>query len=328
MDTALRDFKLKESYYKLVQDKIQMYLDLFLYIPMFEIAGLGTFKAKNSLSTIEEALRDGRIYYDETLGGFKANLKFTNLQAKELEKLGAVFDKFSKSYQIPILNLPEEIRKTLDYSILKNAERVNKLNKFLKYIENNLDSIIDQMLFTNEVITVLDDAQGEVKKNVKKINVIEPELTDEQKQEMAKSYNENLKFYIKDFQKDKIPRMREKIGKLVLEGYREDTIQKFLEKEYKIDQKKAKFLAQNETSIMLAQYKKQTYKEMGYRQFKWLTIMDGRERPLHKEHHGKIYNLDNPPVIDERTGQRGLPGETYNCRCTMQMYRSNNVFSV
>ena len=88
---------------------------------------------------------------------------------------------------------------------------------------------------------------------------------------------------------------------------------------------KAKFLAQNETSIMLAEYKRVTYQEMGFDKFIWRTITDGRERELHKELNGKIFRYDAPPVIDERTGQRGLPGETYNCRCDAIPYRDDNL---
>ena len=33
---------------------------------------------------------------------------------------------------------------------------------------------------------------------------------------------------------------------------------------------------------------------------------------------GKVYRLDDPPVIDARTGERGLPGQAIFCRCTMQ----------
>ena len=33
--------------------------------------------------------------------------------------------------------------------------------------------------------------------------------------------------------------------------------------------------------------------------------------------NGGIFDLDNPPVIDLRTGERGFPGQLPYCRCTM-----------
>ena len=44
--------------------------------------------------------------------------------------------------------------------------------------------------------------------------------------------------------------------------------------------------------------------------------MDGRERELHKQLNGQVFRFDDPPVIDERTGQKCLPAQTYNCRFT------------
>lgn len=33
--------------------------------------------------------------------------------------------------------------------------------------------------------------------------------------------------------------------------------------------------------------------------------------------NGYIFNLDNPPVIDQKTGERGLPSQLINCKCTL-----------
>ena len=77
---------------------------------------------------------------------------------------------------------------------------------------------------------------------------------------------------------------------------------------------------------MLAQIKKVHYSAMGFDSFMWHTILDARERPLHRMLNGKIFRFDDPPVIDERTGQRGLPGETYNCRCDLTPIMSDSAF--
>ena len=87
-------------------------------------------------------------------------------------------------------------------------------------------------------------------------------------------------------------------------------------KEFGVSQRKAEFLARNETAIATTSYLQAKYRKEGFTHFKWHTNLDGRERPLHRELHNKIFAFDNPPIIDERTGQRGLPAETYNCRCT------------
>lgn len=312
--TAIKDFKIKEAYTKLIEKALFSYLWEGIYKPMFEIMDIKPTIAKNSLNVIVEALRDGKIMYVD--GGFKAKTKFTNAQSSQLIKWGAIWDKSDKIYRLPENKLPEEIKVSLAEAQIHAENQIKLLQGYLEQVEFNIPEIVESMVFDEEVKTILDDAGNEVKKNVKHLNIIEPELSEKQKNEIARAYTENVRGYvIKDFANDRIPEMRRKIQELVLKGYRTDKIQELLEKEYGIMSRKAKFLAQNETTIMLAEYKKVTYQEMGFNKFIWRTITDGRERELHKQLNGTVWRYDNPPVIDERTGQKGLPGETYNCRC-------------
>lgn len=323
--STIKDFKIKEAYTKLIEKALFSYLWEGIYKPMFEIMDIKPIKASNSLNVIIEALRDGKITYAD--GGFKAKDKFTNAQSLQLQKWGAVWDKHTKMYRLPESKLPDELRVTLAEAQINAENQIKLLQGYLEQVEYNIPYIVESMVFDNEVKTILDDAGNEVKKNVKHLNVIEPELSEQQKAEIAHTYTENVRGYvIKDFADERIPEMRRKIQELVLKGYRQDKVQEFLEKEYGIMSRKAKFLAQNETAIMLAEYKKVTYKEMGFDKFIWRTIIDGRERDLHKALNGTVWRYDDPPVIDERTGQKGLPGQTYNCRCEQIPYHDDSPF--
>lgn len=323
--TAIKDFKIKEAYTKLIEKALFSYLWEGIYKPMFEIMDTKPVKAQNSLNIIIEALREGKIIYVD--GGFKAKTKFTNTQSSQLVKWGAVWDKREKMYRLPESKLPDELRVTLAEVQINAENQIKLLQGYIEQVELNMPYIVESMVFDNEVKTILADAGNEVKKNVKHLNVIEPELSEQQKNEIAKAYTENVRGYvIIDFAQERIPEMRRKIQELVLKGYRTDKIQELLEKEYGIMSRKAKFLAQNETTIMLAEYKKVTYQEMGFDKFIWRTITDGRERELHKQLNGTVWRYDNPPIIDERTGNRGLPGQTYNCRCEAIPYMDDTPF--
>ena len=321
--TAIKDFKTKKAYTKLVQKALFSYLWEGIYKPMFEMLQIKPTKARNSLDAVTQGLKEGSIYYVN--GGFKAKKKFTAAQSLLLQQWGAKFDSREKMYKIDYSSIPMTVRVALADARISAQNTISQIDAFLKEVEANIPYIVDSMVFDNEVITILDDAGNEVKKNVKKLNVIVPELTEEQKQEIAQSYTNNMRFYVKDFEEKRIPEMRRKIAQMVLDGYRTDSIQKMLEQEYGIMSRKAEFLAQNETTIMLAQYKRVTYQEMGFEKFIWSTILDGREREEHKKLNGKIFRYDDPPIIDERTGQRGLPGEIYNCRCEAIPYRDDNI---
>lgn len=57
---------------------------------------------------------------------------------------------------------------------------------------------------------------------------------------------------------------------------------------------------------------------LGIRKFQWIHSGGGAHpRKDHVEMDGEIFSFDKLPVIDERTGERGIPGQAPNCRCTM-----------
>ena len=56
----------------------------------------------------------------------------------------------------------------------------------------------------------------------------------------------------------------------------------------------------------------------GVSKFKWIHSGGGQKpRQDHVNMDGNIYSFDDLPIIDERTGERGVPGQAINCRCTM-----------
>ncbi len=320
MVTVLKDFKIKEGYSKLVRKALLSYLWDGIYKPMFEIMAIKPLKAKNAKEENEpiiKALQDGDIYYIENKG-FKAKNKFNNKISSILESWGAKFNKWESIYTIPREKIPSDVLVALAENKILQEQKIKQLQEYIDETFNNIPYMIDSMVFNDEVITILDDAGNEIKKNVKRINLIEPELTKKQKEIIAQEYTNNMQFFVKEWAEDRIAKMRKRVQELVLQGYRADTVKKMLIQEFNVAQHKAKFLAENETNIMLAEYKKVTYQAMGAKKFIWRTITDGKERELHKELNGTTWSYDNPPVIDERTLQRGLPGETYNCRCQAQ----------
>lgn len=321
MSIAIKDFKHLQRYTKLIERKLFNDLWDMIYKPMFKLLDL---KAKNEKDILIDAIDKGLIFYDK--GGFRAKEKFSNVISQELIKLGATYDRWEKAFMIPLDKLPKYLLQAITENVARAQKKLNNINNFLADVDLNLNQIIDTMIFNTEVDKILTDVDGQITRNIKNINVIEYELTESQKEEIAHNYTNNMQFYIKKWAAEKIPQMRQKVQQAILEGYREDQVQKMLETEYGIMQRKAEFLAQNETSIMLAQLKKVTYTKMGFEHFIWHTILDSRERPLHRRLHGKVFRFDNPPVIDERTGQRGLPGETYNCRCSLTVLRLDSPF--
>lgn len=96
-------------------------------------------------------------------------------------------------------------------------------------------------------------------------------------------------------------------------------LQPELEKLGVVTKDRAALIARDQTSKATTAINKARMQGLGIRKFEWLHSGGGKEpRPLHKNVlNGQTFDLDNPPIIDERTGERGLPGQLINCRCRM-----------
>lgn len=83
---------------------------------------------------------------------------------------------------------------------------------------------------------------------------------------------------------------------------------------------KARNLALDQTRKTYNNFNKGRMEAVGIEEFEWVHSGGGqRPRELHQQRlNGNIYSFNDLPVIDERTGERGIPGQAINCRCTMR----------
>jgi SPP1 gp7 family putative phage head morphogenesis protein len=81
-------------------------------------------------------------------------------------------------------------------------------------------------------------------------------------------------------------------------------------------QRRAKNIADDQVRKVTTSMNTERLKAAGARQFEWLHSSGSADpRELHVEYDGQVFSYDDPPVIDERTGERGFPGQLINCRC-------------
>lgn len=82
--------------------------------------------------------------------------------------------------------------------------------------------------------------------------------------------------------------------------------------------RRARLIAHDQTRKAFSNINRARMDKIGIKQFEWLHSAGGQvPRKLHVQMSGNIYSMDDPPVIDEKTGQRGFPGQLINCRCRM-----------
>lgn len=86
-----------------------------------------------------------------------------------------------------------------------------------------------------------------------------------------------------------------------------------------VSDKRASLIARDQTSKLTTAVNRERMKSVGVTQFIWVHSGGSADpRELHLRHNGNTFDLADPPIIDERTGERGLPGQAINCKCRMK----------
>lgn len=86
-----------------------------------------------------------------------------------------------------------------------------------------------------------------------------------------------------------------------------------------VTDRRADMIAKDQTRKVYNSVNAARLQDMGVAAFEWIHSGGSSDpRPLHVSYNGKVFRFDNLPVIDERTGERGIPGQAVNCGCTMK----------
>lgn len=341
----LEPIKYNEKIEKEITQKISEFFYENLFKGLFDIINTSNrvFNAKTTL--LQEEIIKGNIYYQNGAFYSKQN-KFSNAVAVELEKIGAKYSKWRKAYVISVENLDAQILWAIQTEQARTDATVKALVEFLSFKALELPKLSEDLVFGEIVNTMFLDLQKRLYDNAKKkkIALITPKLDDFRLQEIHKNYVDNLHFWIKNFSEQETVKMRETLINMVLDGKSVKTIATYIQNRYGVNKRKALFLARNENAIATASYLKAKYTNEGFKYFRWNDSHDERVRELHRELGAKennkygingtnIFSFDNPPVIYEQKKNgvivrqdRGLPGETYNCRCTMSVYIDKELF--
>jgi len=82
--------------------------------------------------------------------------------------------------------------------------------------------------------------------------------------------------------------------------------------------RRAKNIALDQTRKVYNSVNKGRMEALGIGKFMWHHSGGGAHpREDHVDMDGEIYSFEELPIIDPRSGERGIPGQAPNCRCTM-----------
>lgn len=299
-----------ERYSKPIAKAIYALLYREIFKPLFDILELPKSRQNASTSALLEAIRSGKMIYRDGFFIGDLNAKIS----KQLRGLGAVYNKTRRQYFLGLDVLPLDLKLAIQSGNELAKDKLYKVENFLKSVEGRKISMPDLEPLFGEVVTGLEKQFQDTTKDIKPTDIeipLEPHLKLQLKQE----YTENLNKYIQDWHDEEILRLREKVQQNVAKGFRAESMIESIVAERGVSQRKAEFLAKQETSLMVSKYRQIRYEDVGIRRYMWSTSGDVRVRHDHKELNGKIFSFDNPPITDKATGARNNPGQDYNCRC-------------
>ncbi len=299
-----------DVYSKGIEKLIYAQLYVSIFAPLYEILKDPNQVRNSSPRSLIDALRTGRLQY---VSGFFIG-KLNVAISKDLKGIGARYNKTRRAYAIERANLPSEVLLAVSDANLIAKEKLKKVEDFLSAIEGRKLTKMQLEPFFGETIDKLDKQFGSTTKVITGSDIAIP-LNERYKEALKVAYTDNLDLYIQDWHDEQILHLRKKVAKNVTEGFRAEKMVEDIQQQQGVSYRKAKFLARQETSLMVSKYRQIRYQDIGLNKYQWSTSHDGRVRHDHRELQGKIFSYDNPPVTDRHTMARNNPGEDYNCRC-------------
>lgn len=285
-----------------------------LYHPILALLDRKPSQLRNAKpDALREALESGRItfYRGAFRGSFSAQI------SKRLRELGATWDKGTSSYRLEASQLPQEIRQAVMASQAEFERVTERIDRALRQnLPAEIAGKVDSQPLFDKALWKID---RKVDNTLEAIALL-PKLTPERRSKIADEWRDNLDLWIKDFAAEEIPRLRDQIQKHVLSGGRYEDIVGTLRESFGVTERKARFLARQETGLLMAKFKETRYTEAGVDEYQWQCVAGSPAhpvRPSHKILDGKIFRWDDPPITTapDEPVRRCNPGEDFNCRC-------------
>lgn len=327
-EIELRPIKESPSDWDEVERKLKRVFRDEIYLPLIVELGAPKATLQNAAYGLLEAIKFGRIYY----GGGKFSGKFNATISRELKELGAKWDRKSSSWKIAQGDLPAEVKLAISSSSVRFDETLQRIDKKLSQILP--EEIADKINIVDNFDAALWKVDKDFHSSIKNITVA-PKLTPDQRKRIAEEWQNNMKLWIKDFTEKEIGDLRKKVQTHVFKGNRYEGMISTIEKSYGVSTDKARFLARQETNLLMTKFKQTRYEAAGVSEYKWGSVSGTANhptRPWHKalaenSNQGKttsdgkcvegVFRWDNPPNTagPGESPRYNNPGQDYNCRC-------------
>lgn len=309
--------------YDAIEKEIREVLRKKIYLPIMrvltgksEVTPLANASDNDGPTTgyLSRALRKGYITFSRGVFSGRLSAKVS----KELRALGAVWDKKTKTYRLLKSQLPANV---IDAAELGTGAYLKRLAKADEELRKILPAeVADAVKLADKFDKTIFEVDGAIRASFGKL-AIQPTLTAAERKIIAEEWEENARLYIRNFTKSETAKLRAMIKANALKGLRFEHAIASIQKSYGVSERKAKFLAKQETSLLMSNLKKARYTGAGSNEYRWRCVAGSPKhpvRPSHKKLDGTIQRWDAPPITTgpNQPVRRCAPGEDFECRCT------------
>jgi hypothetical protein len=322
----------KEAYSEPVQKQLEQYFIAVYWAEILEALKDPLYRMNNS-NPLVDAIRKGKIQYQS--GRFTG--EFNMITSRELEKF-AKYDGRTKTW---VGTPPPQVTAASVVANDRARALTRKITSLIEEIPGRVAQTIDGLKYSIDAPLFLVNEQAD--RDLSSLG-ISPDVSPDLSETILREYKTNQDINIKNWTPKQTERMRDMIERSVLTGYNRRELEKMIMSEYGTTMAKARFLARQETSLLVSKIRDERYVDAGIDIVKWSTAGDirvtgtpgGPNQPSdgHGNHYrlqGKYCKLSDPTVYadtldDVKAGKWKSKsmigadpqhaGKAFLCRCT------------
>lgn len=123
--------------------------------------------------------------------------------------------------------------------------------------------------------------------------------------------------------KDKIPGIERRVKRIYEGTSTPETLTRYLETECDLDPYQAERIVRDQMQKYESRRRLESFRKAGVKMVRWVHGGSAEPRPYHERDYpqglnGMVFDINHPPVIDPKTGERGYPGELIGCKCRLE----------
>jgi SPP1 gp7 family putative phage head morphogenesis protein len=266
---------------------------------------------------VAQALRDRRIWFAN--GAFSG--RFDARVSRALRDLGATPGRRAGQHSFhlpPSRALPAAVGAAAAESLAASREVHAVINRFLIQIYDGISAAphpVDLKISTETLARAAGGQFDAATAPLRGVHEIPAGVQPAMRAALDADFNRNVNLGIKGFTQERVAALRELVVKNAEAGHRSDRLVEIVKAEIGVGQRRAEFIARQETALYVSKLTGQRYRDAGITRYRWSTSNDRRVRHDHRELNNRVFDFSSPPIVDRATGRRANPGEDFNCRC-------------